>query len=83
MMTTLSACSTLHGSPSNIAVGIPRDCERLAQRVPFPANAKGDGAKLQLAKHRGALGRANNNLDATRECQVNQRQRFANPRSVK
>lgn len=57
---------------------IPRDCERLAQAVtaPDPAAFR-SSAKVGLARTTAALGRANDNLDATRRCQANQRERFA------
>jgi hypothetical protein len=58
-------------------VQIPRDCEALAAIVPLPDLAKGQNAKAALAQHRAALVNADNNLDATRECQANQRERFA------
>jgi len=45
--------------------------------VPLPDVARGQSAKSSLAQHRSALIRADNNLDATRECQANQRERFA------
>lgn len=56
---------------------IPRDCEDLAKEVPLPPVAKGQSAKVSVAKHRAALGEANGNLKATRECQAHQRRRFA------
>jgi hypothetical protein len=59
-------------------VQIPRDCELLAKTVPYPAVTKGQPAKVAVARHRAALGQANGNLVATRTCQEQQRQRFAN-----
>lgn len=56
---------------------IPRDCEGLAASVPLPDIARGQSAKAALARHRAALINADGNLDATRECQANQRERFA------
>jgi len=77
-MLTLTACATSPGSPTRAAVQIPRDCELLAQTVPYPAVSKGQSAKVVLGRHRAALGQANTNLVATRTCQEQQRQRFAN-----
>lgn len=46
--------------------------------VPAPDPAKfRSNAKLGLTRTTAALGGANDNLDATRECQANQRERFA------
>lgn len=45
--------------------------------MPLPDVAKGQSAKSALAQHRAALINADGNLDATRECQANQRERFA------
>jgi hypothetical protein len=49
----------------------------LAKTVPYPAVSNGQSAKAALARHRAALGQANGNLVATRECQALQRERFA------
>lgn len=75
MAMTLGGCATF-GSPAP-SVQIPRDCENLAQRVDPPPVRAGMNAKAALAQTRGALATANGNLDATRECQAAQRQRFA------
>lgn len=77
MTMTCGACTTLPGSPTVATVQIPRDCELLAATVPYPAVAKGQSAKVAVARHRAALGQANGNLVATRACQEQQRQRFA------
>lgn len=76
-MLILTGCATSQNAPESVSVQIPRDCERLAATVPLPDLAKGQNAKASLAQHRGGLIRANGNLDATRECQANQRDRFA------
>lgn len=73
-----AACTTLPGSPTHIGVQIPRDCELLAKPVPYPAVTAGMSAKVAVARHRAALGQANGNLVATRDCQIAQRERFAN-----
>lgn len=80
MTTTCAACTTLPGSPTVATVQIPRDCELLATTVPYPVVAKGQSAKVAVARHRAALGQANGNLVATRTCQEQQRQRFAGGR---
>jgi hypothetical protein len=61
-------------------VQIPRDCELLADTVPYPTVSTGMSAKAAVARHRAALGQANGNLVATRTCQELQRQRFAGGR---
>jgi hypothetical protein len=58
-------------------VQIPRDCEDLAQEVPYPPIYLKQSAKASEARHRAALKQANGNLRATRQCQEQQRQRFA------
>jgi hypothetical protein len=78
MTMTLTACATSPGSPTRATVQIPRDCELLAATVPYPTVTKGQSAKVAVARHRAALGQANGNLVATRTCQEQQRQRFAN-----
>ena len=78
MMTTLTACAGLPGSPTKASVQIPRDCEDLAKPVPYPGVTKGQSAKASVARHRAALGQANGRLEATHDCQVSQRERFAN-----
>jgi hypothetical protein len=67
----------------------PRECELLADTVPYPNVSAGMSAKVAVARHRAAravarhraaLGQANGNLVATRTCQELQRQRFAGGR---
>jgi hypothetical protein len=58
-------------------VQIPRDCENLAQPVPFQKVAAGMSAKVALARERAAHGEANTRLVATRTCQEQQREQFA------
>lgn len=77
MIAILAACVHSPGAPESVSVQIPRDCEALAQSVPLPDVAKGQRAKSSLAQHRASLIKADGNLDATRECQANQRERFA------
>lgn len=78
MLATLTACATSPGSPTRASVQIPRDCENLAQPVPYPAVNQGQSAKASVARHRAALGQANGRLEATRDCQAQQRERLAN-----
>lgn len=75
---TLTACATSPGSPTRASIQIPRDCEDLAQPVPYPPVALKGNAKASVARHRAALGQANGRLEATRDCQAQQRERFAN-----
>lgn len=82
-MLTSTACSTLKENPlppgsgeGKPVVVITTACEDLAKRVPLPKLAKGDNAKVQLARHRGGLVSANSRIDATRDCQKKQRERF-------
>lgn len=58
-------------------VKISMACERLAARVAEPELKIGDDAKAKMFEHRVALGTANARLDATRECQKRQRNKFA------
>lgn len=76
----LTACAASPGSPSAPTVQIPRDCEDLARTVPYPAVTRGLNAKLAIAQHRAALGQANGNLVATRDCQAALRERLAGGR---
>lgn len=80
MTATLGACAGSPISPQTASVQIPRDCENLARTVPYPSVSVGMNPKVALARHRSALGQANGNLKATHECQVSQRERFANGR---
>lgn len=74
----LLGCAHSPGAPESASVQIPRDCEKLAQNVaaPDPAGFR-NNARIGLARTTAALADANGNLDATRECQANQRERFA------
>ena len=78
-MTILPGCAHSPIAPGDVSVQIPRDCEQLARNVsvPDPARDRANG-KLALARTTAALVEANGNIDATRECQANQRERFAN-----
>ena len=73
----LAGCAGSQNSPTRAAVQIPRDCENLAQPVPYPSIEVGMSSKVALARHRASLGQANGRLVATRDCQKQQRERFA------
>ena len=76
----IASCKTSGGgSPSQTDYHLSRDCEDLAKRVEPPVT-KGLLPAVALPRMAGALGKANNNLDATRECQVDQRERLAGDR---
>jgi hypothetical protein len=74
-------CVTSSGDPPPPAgrngVQIPRDCENLARNVDDPQlGAKPDPWRV-IGQYAVALGEANGNIDATRECQAGQRERLA------
>ncbi len=73
----LTGCAGRVPSPSNSGTQIPRDCEHLAANVPGPQWRKGDNPKILLGRTTVSLHKANNNLDATRNCQKRQRELFA------
>lgn len=80
MSLTLAGCATDQLALPNEAKPVVRlsvACERLASRVAVPVLQVGDDAKSKMFEHRAALGSANAHLDATRECQRRQRNRFA------
>lgn len=77
MLTMCGGCATLPNSPSAPRVQIPRDCEDLAQEVPYPPVYLKQSAKASEARHRASLKQANKNLSATRQCQEQQRLRYA------
>jgi hypothetical protein len=70
------------GAPSQSKQGhyIPRDCENLAQNVDDPAVTLATNPKLAVGEYKVALGQANDNITATRNCQANQRNRLAKGR---
>ncbi|MGY4333179.1 hypothetical protein ACVWWG_007596 [Bradyrhizobium sp. LB7.2] len=81
----LSGCAT-SGAPSVDAqsVHVSTACEGLAQNVVDPLEAGTvtvtTNPKLAVGEYRVALGEANDNITATRECQSNQRKRLAKGR---
>lgn len=56
---------------------LPSDCENLARNVAAPTVTLATNPKYAVGQYAVALGSANNNLTATRTCQVNQRKRLA------
>ncbi|WP_315742786.1 MULTISPECIES: hypothetical protein [unclassified Bradyrhizobium] len=53
-----------------------RDCEQLARNVDDPAVTETSDPWRSIGEYAVALGEANNNIDATRECQRRQRERL-------
>lgn len=74
----LTGCATVSPGNPKLQVAIPTACEELAKEVSAPALREGDKALAALARTRAALGMANGNIRATRDCQASQRGRFAN-----
>jgi hypothetical protein len=74
---TCAGCVTSGTVDIPLARQIPADCENLARREPYPAFGKGENMRLLAAKNLAGLVRANDRLDATRECQAKQRETFA------
>lgn len=73
----IASCAQLpKGSPSSASYQIGTDCEELAESVDLP-NVEGLRRSAALGRMAGVIGEANANLDATRECQANQRGRLA------
>lgn len=81
----LSGCAhSAAPSAGNQGYQLSRACEQLAQNVVDPQDAGtitvNTDPKLAVGEYKVALGQANDNLDATRDCQVSQRQRVARGR---
>lgn len=71
----LAACTTL---PPPLAVEISTACESLAAEVPLPSDKiTGKDLGTVADENRAVAIRANGNLRATRNCQKDQRERFA------
>ncbi len=81
----LSGCAS-SGAPSlgNNGFQLSRVCENLAANVEDPQDVGtvtvNTDPKLAVGEYKVALGAANDNIDATRQCQVNQRKRVAKGR---
>jgi hypothetical protein len=58
-------------------VAVSRECERLAVNVNDPVVEEPVDPWHVIGEYAVALGEANGNIDATRECQVRQRKRLA------
>ncbi|UFZ05492.1 hypothetical protein LQG66_04010 [Bradyrhizobium ontarionense] len=57
-------------------MALPRDCEQLARNVDDPTVGETSDPWRAIGEYAVALGEANGNIDATRECQRRQRERF-------
>ncbi len=75
-MSNVSCGQLPKGSPSKPSYQLGRECEELAENVDLP-DVTGLRRQAALGRMAGAIGAANANLDATRECQSNQRDRLA------
>jgi len=58
------------------AIQLTRDCEQLARTVDDPEITADTDPKLAVGEYVVALGDANDNISATRECQRRQRERL-------
>lgn len=77
----LSGCGHVTTAPAEHRVQLSRECERLAANVdhpPMPTKAK--PPQVTVGEYAVALTEANDNIDATRECQRRQRERLAGKR---
>ena len=77
LATALSGCGA--SSDRLLLVGIPDDCGRVLQQVAVPAVKTGDDLRKSLARTRGALAKANDEIDAGRTCIADVRQRGVSP----
>lgn len=75
--TLFSAASREPPAPTNHGVTLSRECERLAKNVDDPVVVEPIDPWHVIAEYAVALGDANGNIDATRECQEQQRKRLA------
>ena len=57
-------------------VHVPRDCEGLARNVDDPSVGPRSDPWRVIGEYAVALGEANGNIDATRQCQAGQRERL-------
>lgn len=73
----LTGCATVPNGNPKLQVAISTTCEDLAKEVSAPALRESDKALAALARTRAALGMANRNIRATKDCQATQRGRFA------
>lgn len=77
LLTTLSGCSGLGNAPRVAAIQLPRDCENIAKPVALPTPVVKQDMLIIAAKNRQMVVKANARLNATRECQVRQREEYA------
>ena len=64
-------------APTNHSVTLSHECERLAVNVDDPVVEEPVDPWRSIGEYAVALGEANGNIDATRECQGQQRKRLA------
>ena len=76
---TTSSVESKLSPPSrpNQSVALSRDCETLARNVDDPEVTESSDPWRSVGEYAVALGDANANIDATRECQKRQRERLA------
>ncbi|NUU41366.1 hypothetical protein [Tardiphaga robiniae] len=75
-MTIFSGCASSGVTPASTSVQISRSCEQLAQTVDHPEPTIETDPRVTVGEYAVALDTANTNLDATRTCQVRQRERM-------
>lgn len=78
----MSGCASFSApSAGNNSFQLSRECEHLAANVADPLDAGTvtvkTNPKRAVGEYRVALGQANDNIDATRTCQADQRSRLA------
>lgn len=83
VLALLSGCTTSNvedrlpaPTPPKQSVALSRACEDLARNVDDPIVTEKSDPWQKTGEYAGALGEANANIDATRECQRRQRERL-------
>lgn len=83
VLALLSGCTTSNvessapaPAPPKQSVALSRACEDLAQNVDDPVVTEHSDPWQKTGEYAAALGDANANIDATRECQRRQRERL-------
>lgn len=82
LMAILTGCGLFNAgriapAPTNHSVALSRECERLAVNVDDPVfDFRALDPWYAIGQYAVALGIANANIDATRECQARQRSRL-------
>jgi hypothetical protein len=74
---TTSSLESRSPTPANQSLALSRGCEQLAREVDDPAVTDADDPWRKIGEYAVALGEANSNIAATRNCQAHQRERFA------